>query len=494
MVGAGPGDSGLITVKGLQALRKAQVVVYDRLVGSGILEQIPENAERIYVGKNVGHHEVPQERINEILLEKALEGKCVVRLKGGDGFVFGRGGEELERLAAGGIAFEVVPGITSAIAAPAYAGIPVTHRDLSPSLHIITGHLKADAALDFDYDALTRLGGTLIFMMSVSSLPEISAGLIQAGMPPEMPCAVVENGTLSRQRKLVGVLSTMDQMVKENAVKSPAVFVVGRVCELSESFDWFSSLPLLGKRILVTRPKASASKLSERLRALGAEVVLAPAIRTEAVPFNMPDLSVFNVLVFTSAAGVTSFFDALNEAGLDARALYDKRIAVVGNETAATLRGRGLTADFVPSVFCGETLAREMLETGWIGNADHVLIAGAAVMSEALPDLLGAAGIAVKRLVVYETQEIPCRLPDITGFDWVTFTSASCVEGFARCVKEPEAQLKSVKAICIGAQTAAEASKYPMEILVAKEATIEAMVEIICEESMKSHGNQTKEA
>jgi len=275
LVGAGPGDSGLITVKGLQALKQAEVVVYDRLVGSGILELIPDHAERIYVGKNVGHHVVPQERINEILLEKALEGKRVVRLKGGDGFVFGRGGEELEGLGAHGIPFEVVPGITSAIAAPAYAGIPVTHRELSASLHIITGHLKDDGELNLDYNALVRLGGTLIFMMSVSSLPEIAAGLIQAGMPPEMPCAVVENGTLSRQRKLVGTLSKMEQAVKEKKIKSPAVFVVGRVCELSERFDWFSALPLLGKRILVTRPRATASKLSERLRALGAEVVLA---------------------------------------------------------------------------------------------------------------------------------------------------------------------------------------------------------------------------
>lgn len=494
MVGAGPGDSGLITVKGLQALRQAEVVVYDRLVGRGILEQMPEHAEKIYVGKNVGHHVVPQERINEILLEKALEGKYVVRLKGGDGFVFGRGGEELELLAAEGIAFEVVPGITSAIAAPAYAGIPVTHRDLSPSLHIITGHLKEDAALQLDYDALTRLGGTLIFMMSVSSLPEISTGLIRAGMQPEMPCAIVENGTLSHQRKFEGTLSIMDQMVKENEVKSPAVFVVGHVCQLSERFDWFSSLPLLGKRILVTRPKATASRLSERLRALGADVVLAPSIRTKSVPFNMPDLNVFNVLIFTSAAGVTSYFDVLDRMGLDARALYGKRIAVVGNETAAALQGRGIKADFVPSVFCGETLAKEMLTTGWLGKEDRVLIAGAAVMSQALPDLLREAEVDFTNLVVYETETLPCQVSDVSDFNWVTFTSASCVEGFVRCFSDAPEQLKKVRALCIGAQTAAEASKYAMEIIVAREATIEAMVEIICEESVKAHGNQTEKA
>lgn len=494
MVGAGPGDAGLMTIKGLQALRQAEVVVYDRLVGGGILEQIPEQAEKIYVGKNVGHHVVPQERINEILLEKALEGKRVVRLKGGDSFVFGRGGEELEELGVHGIPFEVVPGITSAIAAPAYAGIPVTHRELSASLHIITGHLKDGAELKLDYDALVRLGGTLIFLMSVSSLPEIAAGLILAGMSQEMPCAVVENGTLGCQRKLVGTLSMMDLAVKENKVKSPAVFVVGQVCQLSERFDWFSALPLLGKRILVTRPKSTASKLSERLRALGAEVVLAPTIRTRAVSFEMPDLDSYTVLIFTSAAGVSSFFDVIDRVGLDARALYGKRIAVVGNETAAALKACGLKADFVPSVFCGETLAEEILASSWVGTADRVLIAGAAVMSQALPNLLSAAEIELTNLVVYETEALPCQAMELEVFDWVTFTSASCVEGFVRCVNEAPERLKGVKALCIGAQTAAEASKYPMDIVVAKEATIDAMIERICEETVKENEHQTKEA
>lgn len=463
-------------------------MVYDRLVGNRLLDWIPETAERFYVGKNVGDHPVPQERINEILLEKALEGKCVVRLKGGDGFVFGRGGEELEGLRAHGVPFEVVPGITSAIAAPAYAGIPVTHRDLSASLHIITGHLKEDAALSLDYDALIRLGGTLIFMMAVSNLSDIAYGLIQAGMAPEMPCAVVENGTLSRQRKLISSLSEIPQAVKTHGVKSPAVFVVGEVCRLSERFDWFSSLPLFGRRILVTRPRNAASRLSERLAALGAEVVLAPAIRTKPVAFDLPETNAYDLLIFTSAVGVDCFFDEVIRTGQDARALYGKRIAVVGSETAAALKARGIQADFIPSVFSGDALAKEMLTAGWVMKADRVLIAGAAVMSPELRERLRTAEIPTEQLAVYETEAMPCEasLEDLAGFDWVTFTSASCVEGFIQSCGANTGRLKGLRALCIGAQTAAEASKYPMEIVVAKAATLESMVETICEETLKS--------
>jgi uroporphyrinogen III methyltransferase/synthase len=483
LVGAGPGDEGLITVKGASVLRQAEVVVYDRLVGEGILEQIPEDAERIYVGKNAGHHAVPQERINEILLEKALEGKSVVRLKGGDGFVFGRGGEELERLRDHGIPFEVVPGITSAVAAPAYAGIPVTHRDLSASLHIITGHLKNDAALDLDYEALVRLGGTLVFMMSVSSIPEISKGLIQAGMLSETPCAAVENGTLNHQRKFVSTLSEMHHVVQAEKVQSPAVSIVGEVCQLSERFDWFSELPLKGRRILVTRPKSTSSKMSQRLKSLGAEVILAPVIRTKPVVFEVPDLSQFSVLIFTSAAGVNSFFDGLMARGIDVRGIFGKRIAVVGNETAAALKVFGLLADFIPSVYCGEALAREMTATGWLTTKDKALIAGASVMSPDLTDLLASKGIPFEITIVYETEKLPCQDIDPLAFDWITFTSASCVEGFVQCVAAEK--LGAVRALCIGEQTAKEASKYSMQVTISKEATVESMIETICEEYEK---------
>ena len=240
LIGAGPGDPGLLTVKGRDCLVKADVVVYDRLVGPKILEMIPESAERIDVGKNSGHHPVPQPEISRILLEKALEGKRVARLKGGDSFVFGRGGEELELLAAHGVPFEVVPGVTSAFAGAAYAGIPVTHRDYCASVHLITGHRQKNGALSIDYEALNRLKGTLVFMMSVANIDEIAQGLMAAGMSPDMPCALVENGTLPSQRKCLTTLALAARKVQEAQIHSPALFIVGRVCLLSETMDWFT--------------------------------------------------------------------------------------------------------------------------------------------------------------------------------------------------------------------------------------------------------------
>ena len=280
LVGAGPGDPGLLTRKGLEALRSADVVVYDRLVGPGILALMPEGAEQINVGKQAAHHPVPQEQINRILLDKALEGKTVVRLKGGDPFLFGRGGEELELLARHRIPFEEVPGITSAIAAPAYGGIPVTHRDCCSSLHIVTGHQRSGKELDIDFEALVRTGGTLVFLMGVSALPAICRGLLDAGMAPDTPAATVERGTTPSQRRTSATLADLPRRAEEVGVKSPAVIVVGQVCALAEQFDWFDRLPLKGKTVVVTRPKERAGTLSGRLRSLGADVWEYPCIST----------------------------------------------------------------------------------------------------------------------------------------------------------------------------------------------------------------------
>ena len=280
LVGAGPGDPGLLTVKGREALLAAQVVVYDRLVSPAILALMPEEAEQINVGKEASRHPVPQDQINRILLEKALEGKNVVRLKGGDPFLFGRGGEELELLREHGVPFEEVPGITSAIAVPAYGGIPVTHRDFTSSLHIVTGHARAGKALDIDFEALVRTKGTLVFLMGVSSLPDICEGLLKAGMDPDTPAAIVERGTTPAQRRLDATVATLAQTAAEGKVESPAISIVGQVCALARDFDWFDALPLKGKRIVVTRPKERAGTLAHRLRKLGADVFEYPCIRT----------------------------------------------------------------------------------------------------------------------------------------------------------------------------------------------------------------------
>ncbi|MDE7261756.1 MAG: uroporphyrinogen-III C-methyltransferase, partial [Oscillospiraceae bacterium] len=281
LVGAGPGDPGLLTVKGLATLERAEVVVYDRLVSPAVLELIPDSARRIDVGKDAGHHPVPQDQINRILVEEALAGHSVVRLKGGDPFVFGRGGEELQTLAKAGVAFEEVPGVTSAIAAAAYGGIPVTHRDFASSLHIVTGHAREGAVLDIDFEALVRTKGTLVFLMGVTAMPAIVKGLLEAGMDANTPAAMVERGTLPGQRRCGATLGTLPEKAAEMGIRSPALIVVGGVCSLAQELCWFEKLPLHGKRVLVTRPRDRAGTLSGRLRALGAEVAEFPCIRTE---------------------------------------------------------------------------------------------------------------------------------------------------------------------------------------------------------------------
>lgn len=474
LIGAGPGDEGLLTVKGKQLLEKAEVVVYDRLVGEGILSLMPPEAEKIDVGKTAGYHPVPQQRINEILLEKAEAGFRVVRLKGGDSFVFGRGGEELELLKAQHIPFEVVPGITSAIAAAAYAGIPVTHRDYCSSLHIITGHKRENGTLHLDYEALVRLQGTLIFLMSVGNMAEILHGLCAHGLPADMPCALVENGTRPCQRKVIATAADMAAAAAREQIVSPAILIVGKVCALSEQFDWFSHLPLKGRRILVTRPKAAAHRLADGLREWGAQVDLAPAIETVPADFVMPDTAPYTALVFTSAAGVSAFFDSWLAHGKDARHLGGKRVFCVGRETAKQLLSYGIQADFVPSRYSGEALARELLEQKQVTAEDKLLLLRGDRASQKLPDMLEQAGISLDEVVVYTTHILPLGEIDLASYDYVTFTSASCVEGFVQA-SAGEA-LSGVTALCIGEQTAAAAWAQGMQVLVSPEATIDGMI------------------
>lgn len=281
LIGAGPGDVGLLTLKGREALKHAEVVIYDRLVGDDVLKLIPKNAEKIDAGKESANHTIPQERINEILLEKALEGKNTIRLKGGDCFLFGRGGEELELLAKNDIDFEVIPGITSALAVPAYAGIPITHRDFVSSVHIITGHQKKNEPVKIDFDNCVSCKGTLVFLMGVSNMKLIMDGLMEHGMSKDMPSAVIEQGTRPRQRKVIATVGTIVDECKKQNIKSPAIIVVGEVCILSNQFDWFSKLPLKGKEIVVTRPKERQGVLSDKLKALGAHVIECPCIETK---------------------------------------------------------------------------------------------------------------------------------------------------------------------------------------------------------------------
>jgi uroporphyrinogen III methyltransferase/synthase len=474
LVGAGPGDRGLLTIRAEELIKKADVIVYDRLVSPEIMGMIPEDTELINVGKNVGDHPVPQHEINKILLAEAQKGRNVVRLKGGDPFVFGRGGEELELLSENGVEFQVVPGITSSISVPAYAGIPVTHRDFCSSLHIITGHARAGTELTIDFEALVRLNGTLIFMMSVATVDRIAAGLMKAGMAADMPCAVIENGTYPRQRKFVSDLENICSVVRENKVKSPAVIMVGRVCSLSDDFDWFDRLPLKGRRLLVTQPANKNSRMAAGLRDLGADVTMYPCIETNFIRPMAPPFEDFDTLVFTSSEGVKSFFGWLLESGRDVRAIGNRKIACIGAATARELLAYGLKADFVPKVYSGEQLAIEMAEQGFVGSDSRVILLRADIGSRDLTDRLSERGIEYLDYPVYRTTLIEHEAVDTEVYDLITFTSRSCVTGFVQSQKRES--FAGVKALCIGEQTAEEAGKYGFDVIVSDQATIESMM------------------
>ena len=392
LVGAGPGDIGLFTLKGLKVLEQADVVVYDSLVGQGVLSRIPENARLINVGKRASHHIMRQENINQVLLEEAQKGLRVVRLKGGDPFLFGRGGEELELLRENGIPYEVVPGVTSSIAVPAYNGVPVTHRDFCSSVHIITGHKRAGEEYDIDFRALVDTKGTLVFLMGVSALPDICAGLINAGMEKDMPAAILQKGTTAGQKRIVATVSTLEEEVKRQGIETPAIIVVGKVCTLAEKFGWYEELPLAGWKVLVTRPKELVSRTADKLREKGAEVLELPAIRT--VPMEdqsrlyqaMDQLETYQWLVFTSPTGVRVFFEELVRHGKDIRAMGSIRLAVIGEGTKKALKERGLLADFVPSVYDGDTLGKELSEI--LSGGEKILIPRAEKGNEKLTEFL----------------------------------------------------------------------------------------------------------
>lgn len=483
LVGAGPGDPGLLTLRGREALEGAEVVVYDRLVSPAVLAMAPEGAERIDVGKEASHHKIPQEEINQILLRKALEGKQVVRLKGGDPFVFGRGGEELELLEQHGVPFAEVPGVTSAIAAAAYAGIPVTHRDFCSSLHIITGHARAGRALEIDFEALVRTGGTLIFLMGVTAMPMIVQGLLEAGMEGDTPAAMVEDGTLSRQRRCDATLATLPDRAAEMEIRSPAIIVVGEVCSLAPRFDWFERLPLKGRTVLVTRPKERAGVLSSRLRALGANVWEHPCIETvpiapcPAMERALADLEEYQWVLFTSPAGVEAMWSCLRGLGRDARALAGVRIAAIGPGTARALGQFGLAADYVPGVYDAAHLGAGLPAEG------RVLILRAEIGSKELTEALRARGIPFEDVAVYRTRyDHPLSRTLKTAVSagavrYAAFTSASTVKGFVRSVGE-DTDFSRLTGLCIGEQTAAEARRYGIAVEVAREATIDALTEL----------------
>lgn len=489
LVGAGPGGRELLTLAGAAALEKADAVVFDRLVDEDILSLIPEAAERVSVGKEMGHHPVPQEQINEILVRLAKQGKNVVRLKGGDCYLFGRGGEECEYLLENDVPFEVIPGVTSALAAPAFAGIPVTHRDFCSSVHIVTAHARTGKLLQIDFDSLVRLDGTLIFLMGLTALEQVMDGLLAAHIAPDMPAAVIENGARGNQRKVVATASDLAPQVRAAGLKSPALIIVGRVCALSDKLDWFTPLPLHGKTIVVTRPRARAGTLAARLRALGANVVEAPCIETvereNVQPLADALTQKHDWAAFTSPAGVHAAVHALKKLGRDLRALYGMQLAAIGRGTADALAGYGLAADLVPAQYDGEHLADAL--TAAMPQGGAALLLRAAAGGHILPEKLKAAGVRVTDVPLYDTVYRCAKADKLRAMletgaaDVVTFTSMSTVEGFVQAVGA--ADYTGFTALCIGEQTAQAARKYNMNVKIAENATIDAMIACLLEES-----------
>jgi len=476
LVGAGPGDLGLLTLRGQEVLLDADSVVFDRLVGDGVLAIIPRSARVIDVGKEGGCHAVPQSEIEEILVEEALAGRKVVRLKGGDPFVFGRGGEEIETLLEHGIPFEVVPGISSAAAAPAAAGIPVTHRGLAAAVHIITAHTREGGVAGLNYAALSKIGGTLVFLMGASSVPEICKALISNGMNAVTPAAAVENGTTARQRRIDSTLGGLENDCVRSRLKSPSVILVGAVAGLGARFDWKKYLPLAGLKVVVTRPRERAGILSKMLRDRGAEVVELPTIRTLTLDVRLPSFEGCAWVCFTSVAGVESFFELLGKEGRDVRSLGAARLAAVGPTTAKALEGHGLRVDYVPEVYDGIHLADGLLR---LAAGRKIMLLRAKDVFADLAEKLKAGGADFCECAVYETlYEKPLIKPK--DADAAVFTSASTVRGFKAAFPE----LKVKYACCIGRQTADAAAKAGFEdIRVAAKATLEDLVKSI-EETM----------
>ena len=487
LVGAGPGDVGLFTMKGKEILEKAEVVVYDSLVGQGILSQIPSSARLINVGKRANHHTMPQEEINQVLLKEAQAGSRVVRLKGGDPFLFGRGGEELELLAEHGIPYEVVPGVTSPISVPAYNGIPVTHRDFTSSLHIITGHKRAGKEYDIDFEALVRTRGTLVFLMGIASLGDICAGLLKGGMDADMPAAVLQKGTTAGQKRVVATVGTLKAEVDRQGIETPAIIVVGKVCTLADEFSWYEKLPLAGWKILVTRPRNLISQTAARLREKGAEVLELPAIRTEALSDEQRLYEAFDHLgnyqwiVFTSPTGVEIFFAEMQKRELDIRSLGTAKIAAIGEGTKKKLAQHGLYADFLPSVYDGDTLGTELAAK--LSGGEHILIPRAEKGNENLVRSLAEAGAIVDDVPTYRTLYEKSLLIDekkefeAGNINCVVFTSASTVKGFVEGTKGLD--YTKVKAACIGKQTKAAADAWGMETYMSEKATIDSLITLV---------------
>ncbi|MDP2919687.1 MAG: uroporphyrinogen-III C-methyltransferase [Dehalococcoidia bacterium] len=490
LVGAGPGDPGLITLKAVECLKKAEVVVYDHLLDNALLELAPSKAAKIYAGKSGNHHAMEQDEINRLLVEKAAEGKTVVRLKGGDPFVLGRGGEEAEALTGHGIPFEIVPGITSAIAVPAYAGIPVTHRGVASSFAVVTGHEDpTKETSSVNWEKLATAVDTLVFLMGVKNLDKIVARLVEHGRSPTTPVAVIQNGTRAGQKTVTGILENIVEKVRESDISAPAITIVGEVVRLREKLRWFDNRPLSGKKVLVTRARHQASALSSLLSERGAVPIELAAIDIRAsdgveLDRALESLADFNWLIFTSVNGVEVFFNRLTDMKRDARSLSGIKIGAIGPATADTLKLRGIIPDFVPAVFTTKGIIEGLKEYQLTGK--KFLLPRADIADEELAGGLKEMGAFVDAVAVYTTKpavEAIARAKEIIsqgGIDIITFTSSSTVTNLMNNLNGQSIKLNGAVIACIGPKTAETATRLGLKPdIIAAESTIPGLVRAI---------------
>ncbi len=498
LVGAGPGDPELLTLKAKRLLGEADVVIYDYLAHETLLSYAPQ-AEKIYVGKTAGRHTLPQPEINALLVRKAQEGYVVVRLKGGDPFIFGRGGEEAEELVKAGIDFEIVPGITSAIAVPAYAGIPLTHRACASSVAFVTGHedpTKHESSIDWEH--LAKGVDTIVFLMGVGRLPFIAEQLKRYGRLPDTPVAVIRWGTLPEQEVLIGNLDNIADLARKKGLKPPAIIVVGNVVKLRQILNWWETKPLFGKRILITRAQAQASAMMKGLQALGARCYLIPTIKIVPAKDRRPvdtaikNLSFYDWCLFTSVNGVIYFRKRLESLGYDVRALSHLKFGVIGEKTAQALLAWGIKPDLMPDEYRAESLAEALLKDDL--KDKRIIIPRARLARDVLPETLQKAGAKVDVVTVYETVVPEDKKEELEriiseGIDVITFTSSSTVKHLAKLVspKDLVDLLDKVKVACIGPITADTAREFGLRVdIMPSKYTIDALIEAIANHFVQS--------
>lgn len=494
LIGAGPGEPGLLTIKGRDCLALADVIIYDYLANPVLLGYAKPGAEKIYVGKSRGQHSIPQEEINQLLVDKAAAGRTVARLKGGDPYVFGRGGEEAAFLHEHRIPFEVVPGVTAGFAAAAYAGIPLTHRDVTTSLALLTGHERPERQLSsLDWEKLATGLGTLIFYMGMTNLKMISEKLIAHGRPAETPVAVVQWATLPRQKTLTGRLDEIAALVAEAGIEPPAVIIIGEVVRYREELRWYDNLPLFGRRFLITRPRAQAESLVRLLQAQGAETICIPTIEIappenwQACDDTLTRLSEYSGLILTSANGVDTFFDRITTLGLDLRALAGVEIIAVGPKTAKAIEKRGLKPDFIPNDYRAEGVVEALLAQGVSGKS--YLYPRTEIARSLIPDSLTEAGARVDAPIFYRTvkpegkEDMIRHLLEVGELDAICFSSSSTFDNLLAMFGEELQQLKKETAFfSIGPLTSDSIRKHGFEVALEPEnSTLDDLVAAMVE-------------